>query len=128
MKRIAIVVTIHVLVINLSATLNGTCMDGAEGKLKRELDAKLPAESRHSFLPLDKKWIKTIRYRDPIGLERFEAEKVPEELKKRFEKEEVFSLTGKAEGDYRLLTYEPDGKLRGTMDKRGDDEFDQSVY
>ena len=99
-----------------------------DSKLKRELDDQLPAESRHTFPAVSKKWIKTVRYVDPVLLDQYDPEKVSDEEKKRFEKQEVLSVTGKEEGDRRVLTYDPAGKLRFIGDWRGDDGFTQSVY
>lgn len=99
-----------------------------DSKLKRELDAQLPPESRHTFLPVSEKWIKTLRFVDPVRYEEHKPEVVSEEQKKRFDKKEVLSVSGKEEGDRRVLTHSPDGKLRSIGDWRGDDEFTQDVY
>jgi hypothetical protein len=99
-----------------------------DSKLKRELDTKLPAESRYAFPAVNKEWMKTTRYLDPVFHIEPDPEKVTEQQKKTFDKREVLSKSGKMEGDYRALTYDPSGKLRSITDQRGDDHFTLSVH
>jgi hypothetical protein len=117
-----------VLAVNLALGAGEVGSLVPDSKLKRELDAKLPAESRYAFPQVSEKWIKKVRYVDPVLLKPHEPEKVSEEEKKRFNKEEVLSKTGKEEGDYRVVTYAPAGKVRSVGDRRGEDLFSLSIH
>ncbi len=111
-----------------AVSFGGAVQFPGDSKLKRELDAKLPAESRHTFPAVNNEWIKTIRFYDPVLGDEYDAETVSDEQKKRFGKIELFSMSGKKEGDYRVVTYSPAGKLVTVEDRRGDDEYQQSFY
>jgi hypothetical protein len=116
-----------VLVLSL-AVAGGAGSLVPDSKLKRELDAQLPPESRYSFPPVSDKWVKTLWYVDPVLLEAHKPEEVSAEQKKRFDKKEVLSATGKEEGDRRVVTHDPDGKLRFVGDWRGNDAFTQRLH
>jgi hypothetical protein len=115
------------LILNLAGARSEAGSLVPENKLKRELDAQLPAESRYTFPPVNEKWTKILRYVDPV-LKEHKPEETSEEQKKRFDKEEVYSTTGKEQGDRRVLTYAPDGRLRFMVDWRGDDVFTQGIH
>jgi hypothetical protein len=96
-----------------------------ESKRKRELDSLLPADSRHAFRPISKEWVKSERYVDPVLLEDYDPKDVSQEQKKRFNRQQVFSASGNKEGDYREMTYGPEGRLILIEDRVGDDTFTQ---
>ena len=127
MKYIIVCVVV-VTALSVAISLGNAGQLAKESKLKRDLDAQLPVESRYKFPAVNKEWLKTTRYIDPVLLDKYDAEKVSEEQKKRFEKEEVFSVSGKPEGDHRVLTYDPAGKLRSILDRRGNEDFIQNTY